>query len=153
PPNVDAAMRLATSIFPRVLSRNPNAVLQLVGDGPPPALKKLATPKIIVTGRVPDMRPYLEAAAVIVAPLRMGGGIRIKVTDALFSAKPAVATTLAAEGLNVCHGREILLADDDLAFAQAIAQLLSNEQLRNDLSIRAHAWSKHFSETAKCAPQ
>src|SRR5262249_4945354 len=108
PPNVDAAMRLATSIFPLVLRRNPEAVLQLVGDAPPDELRRLAGPNIQVTGRVPHMRPYLEGAAVVVAPLRMGGGIRIKVIDALYNSKPTIASTLAAEGLDISPGEEIL---------------------------------------------
>jgi glycosyltransferase involved in cell wall biosynthesis len=144
PPNVDAALRLARGIFPRVRARHPDAVLQLVGDAPPASVRRLAGPGVVVTGRVPDVAPFLDAASVVVAPLRMGGGIRIKVMDALAFGKPIVATPLAAEGLNVTDRRELLLAESDEAFADAVSALLSDAPLRASLSANARAWAIEF---------
>ena len=144
PPNVDAAIWLAEEIFPRVRTRHPTALLQLVGAGPPASVRRLAGPGVTVTGSVPDVAPFLEAATVVVAPLRIGGGIRIKMMDALVFGKPTVATRRAAEGLNVEDRRELLLADDGESFALAIGALLSDPSLREILSANAQAWGVRF---------
>jgi glycosyltransferase involved in cell wall biosynthesis len=152
PPNVDAAMRLAGSIFPRVRARHPDAVLQLVGDGPLESVRRFADqPGIVIPGRVPEVKPWLEAAAVVVAPLRMGGGIRIKVMDALAFGKAMVASPLAAEGLDIRDGREILLAEEDEAFADAVSSLLSDAVLRERLSVNARAWAVQFAIPGRVA--
>ena len=144
PPNVDAAIRMAEGIFPRVRVRHPEAMLQLVGDAPPASVRRLAGPGVIVTGRVLDVVPFLDAAMVVVAPLRIGGGIRIKVIEALAFGKPIVATPLAAEGLNVSDGREMLLAESDQTFADAVCALLSDAPLRERLSGNARDWAVRF---------
>src|SRR5262249_36455335 len=79
PPNVDAAVRLIKAIFPRVLGRFPDLYLHIVGDQPTPWLRQMANEHIVVTGRVPDVTPYLDRAALVVVPLRLGGGMRVKV--------------------------------------------------------------------------
>jgi len=151
PPNVEAALRLAGVIFPRVRARHPEAVLQLVGDAPPAAVRSLAGPGVIVTGRVSDVSKFLNAAAVVVAPLWTGGGIRIKVMDALALGKPLVATPLAVEGMDVVHGRDLLLARTDERFADSIVSLLSDTSLRKNLSASARACAVRFGARGRVA--
>jgi glycosyltransferase involved in cell wall biosynthesis len=151
PPNVDAAIRLANDIFPRVRARHPEAVLQLVGDAPPASVRRLAGPGVVVTARVPSMAAFLDAAAMVVAPLRMGGGIRIKVMDALVFGKPLVATPLAAEGMDLVDGQDLLLAETDEEFADCISSLLSDASLRQSLSANARAWALRFGKPGRVA--
>ncbi len=149
PPNVDAAIWLAEEIFPQVRTRHPDAVLQLVGAGPPASVRRLAGPGVAVTGSVPDVTPFLEAATVVVAPLRIGGGIRIKMMDALVFGKPTVGTRRAAEGLNVADRRELLLADESGTFADAVSALLGDRPLREVLSANAQVWAAQFGRAGR----
>jgi glycosyltransferase involved in cell wall biosynthesis len=141
PPNVDAAMRLVDAIFPQVQARVLGAVLRIVGDKPPARLAGSAKPSVIVTGRVPDVTPYLDRAAVVVIPVRMGGGMRVKVLEALAAGKAMVASRLAAEGLDVVHGRQILFAESDREFADATVELLLDVERRASLAAGARAWA------------
>ena len=142
-PNVEAAVRLATRIFPRVRARSPDAVLQLVGDKPPASVRRLAGHGVTVTGRVEDVTPYLDRAAVVVAPLRLGGGMRVKVLEALAAGKAVVATPLAAEGLATRDGEHLLIADADDQFADAITRVLDDPGLRAALGRGARSWAEH----------
>jgi glycosyltransferase involved in cell wall biosynthesis len=142
PPNVDAAMRLVTTIFPRVQAKIPQLMLYLVGDEPPKRIRRLATSHIIVTGRVPDVTPYLDSAALVVAPLRLGGGMRVKVLEAIAAGKPLVASPLAIEGLDLVNGEHLLLADSDEQFSKALIQLLTDADKRVSLGTRARAWAR-----------
>jgi glycosyltransferase involved in cell wall biosynthesis len=144
PPNVDAALRLVRCIFPRLKQRHPRAILQLVGDNPPAALRMAAGPGVVVTGRVPEIPPFLEAATVVAAPLRTGGGLRIKVMEALAYGKPLVASPLAVRGLDLSHKRELFLAESDDAFADALSNILSDPLLRRSLSEHARLWALRF---------
>ena len=141
PPNVDAASRLARSIFPGVLSRRPNASLVVVGDSPPDSLRALAGPHVQVTGRVDDVRPYLDRAAVVAVPLRMGGGMRVKVLEALEAGKALVASPRAIEGLPLAHGDQLLIAETDAEFVDAIVKLIDDPALRAELAVSARAWA------------
>jgi glycosyltransferase involved in cell wall biosynthesis len=141
PPNVDAAVRLINEILPRVQAQIPGVSLYVVGDQPPNQIQKLANEAIVVTGRVSDTTPYLDRAGVVVVPLRMGGGMRVKVLEALAAGKAVVASRLAVEGLNVTHGMEILLAESDQEFADAIVQLLASPETRASLAARARGWA------------
>ena len=134
PPNVEAAVRLARSIFPRVRQRCPEAVLHLVGDAPP----EVSGPGVVVTGRVPSIEPWLDRAAVIAAPLASGGGMRVKVLEALAAGKAVVASPLAAEGLD---GAPLLLADGDEETAGAIIGLLEDRDRRAALAAQARQWA------------
>ncbi len=87
PPNIDAAVRLSNAIFPRVQAQIPGINLHIVGDQPTTQIRELANDNIVVTGRVPDVTPFLDRAAVVVVPLRMGGGLRVKVKEALAAGK------------------------------------------------------------------
>lgn len=141
-PNVEAAVRLATRIFPRVRARSPEAVLQLVGDKPPASVRRLAGDGVTVTGRVEDVAPYLDRAAVVVAPLRLGGGMRVKVLEALAAGKAVVASPLAAQGLTTRDGEQLLIADADEQFADAITRVLDDPGLRAALGRGARSWAE-----------
>jgi glycosyltransferase involved in cell wall biosynthesis len=142
PPNVDAALRLARSILPRVHERFPEVVLHLVGDRPPGEVLALAGEHVVVTGRVPDVAPFLQRAAVAVAPLRLGGGMRNKVLEALAAGKAVVASPLATAGLQVTDGDQLLLAEQDAEFASAIVRLLEEPARRRELGAHARAWAE-----------
>ena len=133
PPNADAALQLAAEIFPRVQARVPEAKLWLVGNGPPPALQALANDAITVTGRVPDVQPYLAFATAFISPLRVGVGIKNKVLEALAMGCPLVATPLSVDGIAVTEGLDaIVAADEDLA--DATVRVLQDDALRRRLS-------------------
>lgn len=141
PPNVDAAARLISTIFPRVRSSYPESTLYIVGDQPPPEIQQMAYEGVIVTGRVPEVKPYLDRAAVVVVPLRLGGGMRVKVLEALAAGKAVVASPLAVEGLDLVSGEQIVLAEDDQQFCDAIIDLLGDPERRRGLASNARAWA------------
>jgi glycosyltransferase involved in cell wall biosynthesis len=140
PPNVDAAHRLINSIFPQVRERCPEVSLYIVGSQPSP-FSKTRNENVIITGYVPDVTPYLDQAAVVVAPLRLGGGMRVKVLEALAAGKVVVASPLAVEGLNVVDGEQVMLAETDEQFCQTIVQLLESPERRDRLARNARAWA------------
>lgn len=132
PPNVDAALVLADEVLPRVRRRLPEATLDIVGRDPAPALAALAARAgVRVTGFVPDVRPYLEGAAVFAAPLRFGAGIQNKLLEAMAMEVPVVASSLAIDGLRVGNAEPpALIADDPAAMADRIIEVL--ERVRRD---------------------
>jgi polysaccharide biosynthesis protein PslH len=142
PPNIDAAERLVHAIFPRVLEAHPSASLHIVGDNPPPELLEASGGAVTVTGRVPDPVPYIERATLVAAPIRFGGGMRVKVLEALAAGKPLVASRLAVEGLELSDGDEFVAAESDEEFADRIGGLLADESLRRRLGARARAWAQ-----------
>jgi sugar transferase (PEP-CTERM/EpsH1 system associated) len=125
-PNFDAATYLIEEILPRLERIRAGVTLTIVGDGYPSELQSLRRPNVVVTGRVPDIRPYLEQAAVAVVPVRMGGGTRLKVVEALAMARAVVSTTVGCEGIRVRDGQHLLIADDPDGFASSVALLLSD---------------------------
>lgn len=141
PPNADAARRLVRSIFPSVRQWFPEAKLFIVGESPPTDLHLTTSPNVIVTGRVPDVTPYLDQAALLVAPLQLGGGMRIKVLESLAAGKAIVTTSRAAEGLDVQDGEQLAIAKTDGEFIARIVQLLRNSEDRLALAKRARAWA------------
>jgi glycosyltransferase involved in cell wall biosynthesis len=134
PPNVDAALRLAHDIFPAVRARIPDAHLWLVGNAPTPEMQALANGSIRVTGRVPDVRPYLARVGAFVSPLRLGAGIKNKVLEALAMGCPVVATPLSVDGINVTHNLDALVADGD-ALIENIVRVLQDSELQKRLSV------------------
>lgn len=139
PPNAEAIFRLVREIHPRVRRRRPSATLTLVGDEPPALV---AGEGVVVEGRVDDVRPYVERAAVVVAPLQEGGGIRIKVLDALASGKAVVASSCALQGIDVRSGEHVLVAENDDETVAAIATLLDDRDMRRRLGAAARAWAE-----------
>ena len=123
--NVDAVEWFVHNVFRAVRARFPKVRFFIVGARPSPAVLRLAQePGVVVTGRVPDIRPYLAFATVVVAPLRVARGTQNKVLEAMAMAKPVVATPQALEGLGAAPGREILVAEGADDFATAVAGLL-----------------------------
>jgi len=138
-PNEDAIRYFTEQVMPLVKRVIPNLTLTVVGRNPYPGLLELSKrdPSIVVTGRVEDVRPFMERAAVYVVPLRIGGGTRLKIFEAMAMEKPIVSTSVGAEGLPVKHGEELLLADTPESFAESLIQLLSDTTLAKDLGQRA----------------
>lgn len=141
PPNVEAAERLGGTIFLRVQTQHPDLMLYIVGDQPPPHIQQMANTHLVVTGRVPDVTPYLDQAAVVVVPLRLGGGMRVKVLEAVAAGKAVVASPLAVQGLDLVDGTHVLLAETNQQFSDAIKRLLADPQQRAALGTRARAWA------------
>jgi glycosyltransferase involved in cell wall biosynthesis len=142
PPNADAASRLISSIFPRVREREPSAVLQLVGTKPTPEMLAAANEDVVVSGGVPSLVPYLDRAALVVVPIRRGGGMRVKVLEALAAGKAVVASPRAVEGLNVVDGRDLVVAETDEEFVSAISELIDSEERRVTLAGYSRRWAE-----------
>lgn len=149
-PNVDAALWLGQEIMPLLRQRVPGLQLWLVGSHPPPEVQALACADIKVTGRVPVVEPYLERATVVVAPIRIGGGMRMKVLQALALGKAVVTTSRGAEGLlTTAQQPPLLIADESKTIADAITRLLLSPALRRELGAQAHGFvSEHYSAAA-----
>jgi glycosyltransferase involved in cell wall biosynthesis len=141
-PNLDAAERLIHKIFPQVQSRFPNARLYIVGDHLPSNLLQEANENIILTGYVPDVVPYIQKATLVVAPLRLGGGRRVKVLEALAAGKAIVASSRAVDGLDLVNGEHVILAENDHEFVEAIVDLLGNEEKQRLVAGRARDWAQ-----------
>jgi len=137
-PNADAARWMVREILPVVRARRPGAHLYLVGKTPQP-IAHLTGPAVTVTGFVPDATHYLARASIVVVPVRYGSGTRLKILEALAMGKSVVSTTKGAEGLDLSHGREILIADDTPAFADAVITLLRDASLRARLGAAGRA--------------
>jgi len=124
-PNIDAVSWFAERIFPAVREAQPNAQFTIVGSRPTEAVQALARyPGVVVTGSVPDVRPYLAHAACAVAPLRIARGVQNKVLEAMAMALPVVVSAQAAEGLRAAAGQDFILADDEAGFGRAVVAQL-----------------------------
>ena len=115
-----------------MLAQIPQAKFRIVGRNPDRRVQRFAGDPIEVTGRVPAVIDQLREAAVVIVPLRIGGGTRLKIYEAMAAGKAVVSTSVGAEGLDVHHGRDITLADDPKAFAEAILILLENSEVRKN---------------------
>lgn len=135
--NIDAADYFCSQIWPRIRKEFPDALLQIVGRNPAAKVLRLASGSVQVTGSVPSVEEYLEKASVVVVPLRIGGGTRLKIFEAMAMGKAVVSTSIGAEGLEVESGRDLLLADDAPAFAEAVLLLLRHNGVRRRLEIAA----------------
>lgn len=129
-PNIDAVEFFCKEIWPLVKENFSQVRFRIVGRNPDRRVRHFASDSIEVTGRVPAVIDHLREAAVVVVPLRIGGGTRLKIYEAMAAGKAVVSTTVGAEGLDVQHEKDILLADDPKAFAQAITMLLGDAELR-----------------------
>ncbi len=146
-PNEDAIRYFTEQILPLIKQSVPEVTLTVVGRNPYPALLELSKRdnSVVVTGRVDDVRPYMERAAAYVVPLRIGGGTRLKIYEALAMEKPMVSTTIGAEGLPVKAGDELLLADTPDAFAAAVVKILKEPVAAQAMAERAaHNVRKNF---------
>lgn len=147
-PNSDGMLYFAREVLPLIRRKRPDCSLAIVGRQPGPEIHALAKadPKIHVTGTVPDVRPYLWGSPVSIVPLRIGGGTRLKIYEAMAAHTAVVSTTVGAEGLDVQSPANIRLADEPQAFADACVDLL-NDAPERDRLIReaAHLVSSRFS--------
>lgn len=146
-PNDDGIRWFTESVFPGVRRQIPNATLTVVGRAPSPAMQRIASriPGVEVTGTVPDVRPYLQRAAASVVPLRIGGGTRLKIYEAMAAGTPVVSTTIGAEGLPVHHGEHLLIADGATDQTQALVSLLKQPEDAHGMATRARTYvRKHF---------
>lgn len=149
-PNDDAMQFFVRDILPIVRADESDAALSIVGRAPTPAVRALAkTSGVTVTGRVDDVRPYMSAASVYAVPLRIGGGTRLKIFEAMAMGLPVVSTSVGAEGLPVTPGVHFLLADDARSFADAIVTLFRDPALRRRLGEAGRALVKtHYDWSA-----
>jgi sugar transferase (PEP-CTERM/EpsH1 system associated) len=140
-PNEDAILHFAKEVLPRIAASIPDVSLTVVGRNPSPALTALAKSdrRIRVTGRVEDVRPYVGRCAAYVVPIRIGGGTRLKIYEAMAMEKSVISTTIGAEGLPVRNGEELLLADDPESFARAVVRVLTDRRLAERLGRQAGA--------------
>jgi polysaccharide biosynthesis protein PslH len=134
-PNVDAMIHFCKAIFPIIAAEVPDVRMKIIGANPPAGLQKISkkNTSIEILGFVPDIRVYMASAAVYVVPLRIGGGTRLKILDALAMGKAVVSTTVGAEGLALQDGVNILIGDTDEAFAQKVVGLLKNPVVRKSI--------------------
>jgi glycosyltransferase involved in cell wall biosynthesis len=152
-PNVDAALWFVGEVWPLVLRRVPAARLLLVGREPAPSVQALASGSVEVSGTVADIRPYLARTRVAVAPLRSGGGTRLKILEALDAGRPMVATSVAVDGLEDLVGEGVVLADDAPGMAEALCALLDDPDRAEALGRAGHdAVAARHSWDAALAP-
>jgi sugar transferase (PEP-CTERM/EpsH1 system associated) len=147
-PNVDGAVWFAREVWPLIRARFPDAEFRIVGRKPTPAVETLAAlPGVTVTGSVPDVRPFVASAAVVVAPLRLARGVQNKVLEALAMAKPVVAAPPALAALGTVPGTDVLAATTPAEFADAVGALFADPDRRRALGAagrryveRHHHW-------------
>lgn len=146
-PNIDGVTHFIKDIWPRIADSHPGVRCKIIGGRPPPSITALAGPRVEVTGFVADLRPELAAAAVVVVPLRLGGGTRLKIVEGMAMGKAIVSTKLGAEGIDAVPGRDILIEDAPAAFADAVIRLLGDPgmaalmgQSARKLAVERYSW-------------
>jgi glycosyltransferase involved in cell wall biosynthesis len=137
-PNHHGLLYFLDEIFPQILSKAPEARLYVVGANPLKKVRDRASDKVIVTGFVEDVRPYLGRGEVFIIPLLIGGGIRGKALEAMAMKIPIVSTTVGCEGINLRHGESALFADTPGEFADAVVHLFNDAALRAGIAERAY---------------
>ena len=148
-PNEDGMLYFCREILPKIRQSEPGATLSIIGRAPTPAVRKLAEiPGVEVTGRVDDVRPHIARGSVYIVPLRIGGGTRLKIFEAMSMAKAVVSTTVGAEGLPVTSGRDIDIADEPARFAHNVVHLMRDLSARRaiegaarQLVVERYDWS------------
>ena len=133
-PNEDAALYFVEDIFPLVRARRPQAQFWVVGSEPSERVRALARiPGVHITGKVEDVRPYVQSATVFVCPLRVGSGVKNKILAAMAMQKATVATSISIDGLDLAENRDVLLADDPQDFADKVVRLLTDQMAAHQL--------------------
>jgi glycosyltransferase involved in cell wall biosynthesis len=138
-PNFDAAEYFLNDIFPQVRAARPDASMTITGSYSGVPIQRLPPAKVILTGLVPDIRPLVARSEVCVVPLRLGGGTRLKILEAMALGTPVVSTSKGAEGLDVTHGEHIMIADDPATFARYVIELLANPERARQLAASARS--------------
>jgi glycosyltransferase involved in cell wall biosynthesis len=153
-PNVDAMLWFAQEVLPLLKMQVPEVRVYIVGQRPHARLDVLrADPAITITGAVDDTRPYITAASVYIVPLRMGGGTRLKLLEAMSLRAPVVSTTLGAEGFDVANGRELILADEPVHFARSIVKLMADRALAQALATAGRSFAVQRYDWRSIVPQ
>lgn len=153
-PNVDAVLWFSQEVLPRIQLHRPNTTFAIVGQRPHHRLNVLRNlPNVTITGYVDDVRPYITGATVYVVPLRVGGGTRLKVLEAMAMRKAIVSTTVGAEGFPVENGRELILADEPETFAAQVIRLLGDPVRRQELGTAGYDFAKATYSWAALAPR
>ena len=136
-PNIDGIEWFLSEVFPLIRARKPDCRLAIVGRNPPASLAQGGDRAVTITGTVPDVRPYLWKSAVSIVPLRIGGGTRLKIFEAMAAGTPVISTSIGAEGLPAVDGDTILIADTAQEFAERCLRLLNDPSERATISSRA----------------
>jgi polysaccharide biosynthesis protein PslH len=138
PPNIDGILWFLQEVLPLIRNERPEVAFDIVGANPPQEIIAFGDKdkNVHVTGYVEDPSPYLESASLMVVPLRAGGGMRVKILNALGQGLPIVSTTLGCEGIAVQTGVHLLVADSPQDFAGAVIRLLEERELANELGRR-----------------
>jgi glycosyltransferase involved in cell wall biosynthesis len=139
-PNTGAVTRFCAHVLPLLLARRPNLHFTIVGRNPTAEILALANSNVTVTGGVQDVRPYLARATLMIVPLLIGGGTRLKIVEAMGMNCPVVSSTIGAEGLGLTHEKELLLADDSEPFTNAVFELIDNPQRAAEMAERARVF-------------
>ena len=153
PPNTDAVLWYAQRVLPHVRRLLPGVKTYIVGADPPATLRELAGPDFIVAGHAPDIAPFFTGTRLSISPLRYGAGVKGKVNLAMSYGLPVVATTSSVEGMHLTPEADVLVADEPLQFAEAIARAYRDETLWHRLAeggranVRAH-FSRDVARTA-----
>jgi len=138
--NIDGAVNFAREVWPHLRERQPKLIFAIVGKDPAPEVRNLAQiPGIEVTGTVDDVRPFYREASAAVVPLNIGGGSRLKILEAMAAGVPVVSSTLGAEGLEVRHDENILIADTNEQLIEAIISVVENKTRHDRLSTAGRA--------------
>lgn len=147
-PNVDAATWLVSEIMPRVWKRIPHMRLTLAGAEPTPAIERLSSDRVTVTGFVPDVRQLFDHARLSVSPLRFGAGMKGKIVQSLAHGLPVVTTSIGAEGIGLQNERNAFIADDADAFADAILRVYGDETTWSQMAALSHEAAQQFTPRA-----
>jgi sugar transferase (PEP-CTERM/EpsH1 system associated) len=151
-PNVDAVIWFAQEVFPLLRALHPKVFFYIVGSGPTRLVQKLSkAPGVVVTGRVEDIRPYIQSAVAAVAPMRIARGVQNKVLEAMAMEKPVVVSTKGLEGIEAVHGREVLVADRESEYVDFLDQIVAGEFADMGPDARKHVvngfdWEKNLPE-------
>jgi glycosyltransferase involved in cell wall biosynthesis len=154
PPNIDGVMWFLEKVFPLIQEKCPGVIFDIIGARPPQSMLDYAKshPEVNVTGYVVDPTPLLQKAGVMVVPLRAGGGMRVKILNALAQGLPIVSTTLGSEGILVEHGKHVIIADDPVDFADATIKLLNDPEMASSLGKNGRALiQKRYDYRSACA--
>jgi glycosyltransferase involved in cell wall biosynthesis len=151
--NQDAVKWMLSEVWPQVKIRQPSARFYIVGNQPPAWLRQRKEPGLEVTGWVPNLAEYMQKCRVVVAPLRMGSGTKLKILEAMSMGKPVVATSIGAEGIGAVDGREMLIRDDPRQFAEAVADCLNDPALAGRLGGNARLLIRNNFSWEKSAGQ
>ncbi len=143
PPNADGIRWFATEVFPLITRQLPDVTLTIVGKNPPADFIQMAAEnpgRITVTGYVPELKPQLEQAALMVIPVRAGSGMRVRILEALAQAMPLVTTTIGLEGIDAQPGEEVLVADTAQDFAAEVIRLMDDTDCKPGWRDKGASW-------------